>query len=92
MDPEVADRFTFRNDVPKAALYTANIPMSSVETDNNALRNAYRWEGEKEVTVKKGAPVFLTSKTTFNRREGKGDYTKQRKRTIKFEKPKEMKA
>lgn len=86
--PEVADKFTFRNSVPESTLFHAQIPMSSVETNKDELRKAALYSPEKEITAKKGSTIFLTGKTTFNRREGKGDWEQQRRRTTRYSEPK----
>ena len=80
-----------------AAVIHANIPISSAETNVEELKklgwgfneqDVHEWLsrdplGEKEVMVKKGAPVTVTGKTT---------YTPGRMRKRTYNPPREMKA
>ena len=71
-------------------VYHAKIPMSSVETQTSRLqeRQVAPKSREQEIPVKEGAPVYVTGKSTFNKR----DSGKIRKRTKHFNPPREMKA
>lgn len=77
-----------------AMIYHGEIPMSSVETDVDVLKNNrvlspenLNRNKEDEIPVRKGAPVLVTGLTTSSLRNG---VWKTRKRTYK--KPREMKA
>ena len=79
-----------------AKVIHADVPMSSVETDSETMRlggfaNFSRQDPheEKEVMVKKGAPIKVTGITKLRQSKDKSE-VKSRKRTYK--KPREMSA
>jgi hypothetical protein len=97
--PETARLFTIPlSGTPNAhmrgkTIISANIPMSSVETNTKRLKNLDvldeennpKYTSEDEVTVKSGAPVFV--KSVKKRKPNFG-----RTRTRSYNPPREMKA
>ena len=82
---------------------TADIPMSSVETDTNVLKSKdvvgksgkYEYPHEQEIPVKEGAPVYvkeIQSKSPKKNLANKDRFQRHRVRTKRFNPPKEMKA
>lgn len=68
------------------SLISAQIPLSSVETDTEKLKDYQITKYESEVPVKRGAPVYVTKIRTGG---GEGD---KRSRTRTYVPPREMKA
>jgi hypothetical protein len=90
-DPHYQTGFTNRRWI-QGHILKASIPLSSVETDTktlNTVGNTGAFPGEKEVTAKRGAAVFLHSKTTLTANDSNQVI---RKRTRTYKKPREMKA
>ena len=98
-DPNTARMFTIplsgtpNPHLKGKTIISANIPMSSVETNTKRLKKLDvldkkgqpKHPGEDEVTVKAGAPVFVTS---VKKRQPES----RRTRTRRYNPPREMKA
>ena len=88
-----ADDFMSRGSTrPTGVIISAKIPMSSVETSTNRIKDVRRGEyGEQEITTKKNAPVFVQSMTKVydnpNSKYGGG-----RTRTRRYNPPRQMNA
>lgn len=88
-----ADDFMSRGSTrPTGVIISARIPMSSVETNTNRIKDVRRGEyGEQEITTKKNAPVYVQSMTKVydnpNSKYGGG-----RTRTRKYNPPRKMQA
>ena len=84
-----------------AQVYTAHIPVSSVETNTDTLHANKVWVGEsqeKEIPVKKGASVLVTKRTSYRKTKEKIESWKGSKavvvkpRTRTYNPPREMQA
>ena len=88
-----ADDFMSRGSTrPTGVIISAKIPMSSVETNTERIKDVRRGEyGEQEITTKKNSPVLVTSMTKVydnpNSKYGGG-----RTRTRKYNPPRQMNA
>jgi len=98
--PAIAEHYSGKNYQPGGAtILSASIPISSVETDRTKLKekgvDTKMYGFEQEVSVKEGAPIYVTKKSTFGwkqRAKVNSANFKSRKRTRVYNPPREMKA
>ena len=75
-------------------VYSAKIPMGSVETNTPRLkeRQVTSFSHEQEIPVKEGAPVLVTGVTKYRKVYGEEQPPAVKPRTRRFNPPREMKA